>query len=74
MARGSTAMLMDSSRTEDPGPRGTHLHARTPAHAFLDFTYSCQAGRRLTSKMLPGLKQEPHITRKLVLCAGRAPQ
>jgi len=47
-------MLMDSSRTEDPGPRGTHLHARTPAHAFLDFTYSCQAGRRLTSKMPPG--------------------
>ena len=36
-------MLMDSSRTEDPGPRGTHLHARTPAHAFLDFTYSRQA-------------------------------
>jgi hypothetical protein len=25
----------------------------------------------LTSKMPPGEKQEPHTTRKLVLCAGR---
>jgi hypothetical protein len=25
-------------------------------------------------KMPPGLKQEPHATRKLVLCAGCAPQ
>jgi hypothetical protein len=38
------AVLMDSSRTEDPGTHGTHLRARTPAHAFLDVTYSCQAG------------------------------
>jgi hypothetical protein len=50
-------MLMDSSRTEERRcALGPAERIRTPAHASLDITYSCQAGAehfQQSAKFLP---------------------
>jgi hypothetical protein len=54
-------------------PSTTEPSAQSTSMPGCHMGWWCLTWIRL-DKMPPGLKQEPHATRKLVLCAGCAPQ
>jgi hypothetical protein len=73
-ARGSdVAMVMADGRVVMKDERLADTRCLSTSMPGCHMGWWCLTWIRL-DKMPPGLKQEPHATRKLVLCAGCAPQ